>query len=234
MFPFCIFIKHPACHFVNPVSIFPFIVLLVGLVFLFRYLFSRKMVVKRGLSDAGEKLIGDFSDGDSGKVMGKVVFPGKTLTAPLSKRRCVWYHVVVEQMHQSRNSADNWRTIIEEEEQGDVVLFDGTNYAAVDTTDVKSYLDPDVRYTTGTFVDASPALEKFLEQRGWSSTTFLGFNKEMRYREAVLEKDEVFTVAGKGHWVDNEELQLNIPAEKVLVISATHRPVYVSDDADIL
>jgi hypothetical protein len=40
--------------------------------------------------------------------------------------------------------------------------------------------------TSGTFNDASPYLKAFLASRGLSSTSWLGFNKTMRYNEEVL------------------------------------------------
>jgi hypothetical protein len=40
--------------------------------------------------------------------------------------------------------------------------------------------------SSGTFNDAPPHLEHFLQSRGLKSTSWLGFNKGMRYEEEVL------------------------------------------------
>jgi hypothetical protein len=49
--------------------------------------------------------------------------------------------------------------------------------------------------SSGTFNDAAPHLEAFLQSRGLKSTSWLGFNKKMRYEEEVLApEDAVFAL----------------------------------------
>lgn len=204
---------------------------IVVIIFVSSY-FSRKAVVKRALRKAQEKRIGEFANGDSGKVVGEVVFAGETLAAPLSGRRCVYYHVIVEE-YRSSGKSGHWHEIINEEQKGDIVLSDGTHYALVEFTVAKSYIVPDANYRSGFLNDATPELEAFLSQRGYSSTGLLGMNRSLRYKEGVLEHKETFAVAGKGQWSETKKHNLNIPAQRILVITpGEDGKLYLSDDPD--
>ncbi|TND08306.1 MAG: hypothetical protein FD123_2337 [Bacteroidetes bacterium] len=216
----------------KPELVILFIIIVAALAVL-GYYFSRKAVVRRGLRKSEEKKIGHFSDGDTGRVVGRVVFAGRTLTAPLSKRSCVYYHVVVEE-YRSSGKSGSWHTVIEEEQKGDVVIFDGSHYAVIDTGNAKTYLVPDANYSSGTFNDATHELEQFLQRHNRTSTGLLGFNKSLRYREGVLERDETFAVAGRGRWTATHHHNLKLSAQRVLVISPGETGhVYLSDDPGV-
>jgi hypothetical protein len=194
------------------------------------FYFSRKAVVQRALQKPGIKHIASFADGDSGKVVGEVVYAGKTIRAPLSKRKCSYYHVLVEEYRRSK-SGGFWYTLVEEEDMGDVVIDDGTGYAIIDTGKTMCYLIPDANYTSETFEDATPVLEKFLERHKTKSTALFGFNRTLRYKEGILEEGEMFAVAGEGQWNETQDHKLNLPTKKVLVITAQdEEKVYLSDD----
>jgi len=213
----------------DPFFIFIFLAFFAGLIFVGIY-FSRKSVVRRALKKAGEKRIGEFMDGDTGKIVGRVVFAGRTLTAPLSMRSCVYYHIVVEE-YRSSGKSGSWHTIIEDEQKGDIVISDGSHYAVIDPQQIKSFLVPDVNYSSGTFNDATPHLEQFLSHYGRKSTGLFGLNKSLRYREGILEKDETFAVSGQGQWIAPQSRGLNISARRVLMITPGQEGhVYLSDD----
>lgn len=210
--------------------IFVALVAVIGLIYA---QFSRAAVVIRALRKMNAKRIADFGEDEVARVVGKVVFAGEVIVAPLSKRKCVYYHVQVEELRSSGKNS-SWHTVIEEEIKGDLIIFDGSHYAIIDTESIKSYLVPDERYTSGTFDDATPGLEDFLQRHKYKSTNFLGFNRTLQYREGVLEKNELFTVVGKGNWQLTKNFKFNLPGEKVLVITpADNEPVYLSDDPEV-
>ncbi len=197
------------------------------------YFFSKKMTIKRGLRKAAGRTIAEFMDGEEGRVTGNVLLAGKTLTAPLSMRTCAYYHIEVQE-YQSSGKSGHWHTVIEEEETGHIILDDGTGYALIDTSQMKAYLVEDVKYESGTFNDATPELESFLQSRQKKSTGFLGWNKSMRYREGILEANEVFTVSGVATWSTPREHGLSLNTNKLLVISATDKkPVLLTDDPSV-
>ena len=196
--------------------------------------FSRKAVVKRNLRLADGKRIGSFINGEHGKITGKVSAVGKTLKAPLSKRDCVYYHVIVQE-YRSGGKSGHWYTIIDDVGAGDIVMTDGRHYAVVEVTRAKAYIVTDQNYSSGMFNDATPELEEFLAKHGYDSTTFLGFNRKLRYLEGVLEHDEKFAVCGIGYWRASVPLQIEVPLQRVLVIQADEREsVYFSDDPEVV
>lgn len=216
-------------------SILIFALLLVS-VGMYGYYFSDNAIIKRALRKVPAKRIGDFRDGDTGRITGRVVFAGKTLIAPLSKRPCAWFDITVEEYYRTHsNRGGRWMVIINAKKSADVVLFDGTHYALIDTKYADSYLVKDGKYESGTFNDASDDLEFFLSEYGTTSTGFLGLNRQLRYREGILEKGETCSVSGTGRWVEAKEKGLDIPAQKILVISTKEgKPVYVTDDPGVL
>jgi hypothetical protein len=203
----------------------------VGVIALAGYYFSRQMVVRRALRAHQQKRISDFLDGDNGKIIGKAVFAGETLYAPLSGRQCSWYHVRVQE-YRSSGKSGHWHTVFEESKKGDVVISDGSGYAIVDTRNTKTYLVSDVQYKSGSFNDPTPELENFLKQRNLQSTSWLGFNKSIRYEEGVLENGEMFAVSGQCYWNTAAGHKLKIPSPKVLVVTVGdhEKTVFVSDD----
>lgn len=208
--------------------------LIIG-VLIMCYLISRRVMVRRALRKAPQKSIADFNDGDIGKIVGRVVFVGKPLTAPFSQRRCVWYHVIVDENRRRMNEFSEWRTVIEEEMIGNVVIFDGKNYAVVNTSNVRSYLVSDREYFSSEYDGITKQVDAFLEKHKQRSTTFGGRKRYMRYREAVLEENELFAVAGKGHWRKAADIKLDLPVEMVLVVSTQDKkPVFVSDDPRVV
>jgi len=213
----------------DPQTVLLFIIVLVIIVVVSVY-FSRKSIVLRGLRKKGVKKIKDFSDGDTGRVIGKVVFAGETILAPLSKRKCVYYHVIVEQYLPGGRGGD-WRKIIEEEEKADVVIYDGTGYALIDAENAMGYLVHDVNYSSRWDNKPTPTLEKFLARHKVDSKNVLGATKTLRYREGVLEKGEKFVVAGEGQWNETKDHHLELPSEKVLVlIPGKKEELFLTDD----
>lgn len=176
--------------------------------------------------------LSDFKEGEYGKVTGRVVFAGRVLTAPLSGRSCTYYHVMVELNMGGKNS--QWVEIINEEKAGDVILKSGNDYVLVDTKLVQAYLVKDFQHHSGFLNDANPQLEKYLKQHQTRSIGLFGFNRELRFNEGILGKNEFVAVSGKGSWKKAKTLKINVPAERVLhLYKDGEEPVYLSDDPRI-
>lgn len=205
-----------------------FTVIIFGAFFigaLYSYFFSNKKVVLRALQKAPARSIGEFADGDSGHLMGKVIFAGETLTAPLSGRKCAFYQVVIEEYF-----GKSWSEIIREEKIADLVIYDGKHYAVVDSKNIEGYLVPDAKYSSRMFFNATPEMKQLLALHGRSSTNSFGMNLTIRYKEGVLEESESISVAGKGYWTEVIQHKLKLPALRILEM----RPgddglVYLSD-----
>jgi len=203
-------------------------------VFVYNYYFSRSAIVKRKLRNTGAKKMSEFRNGDVAKVAGTIKYAGKTLTAPLSGRKCVYYSILVEEKSGGKNS--HWSTIIEEEVSADVVIADGNHYATINTRLVKSHLIPDSQYFSGFLNDPTEEMERYLARHNKDSTSLFGFNRSLRYSEGVLEQGEIVTVVGKGYWKKKALTKLSLPSENVLELGPdtdTSEPVYFTDDPGV-
>jgi hypothetical protein len=208
------------------------VILVILLVILCAFYFSRSAIVKRRLRKTPLRRISECRAGEVVRISGTIFPAGKTLVAPLSGRKCVYYHILVEK-HVQRGKHSHWIDLIEEEKAGDVVIKDGDNYAIIKTEAVKSHIIPDQKYASGLFKDAGKELEAYLQQHGEDSTGFLGFNNTLRFKEGILEEGEQITVAGTATWKRRDEIRLQIPLYKVLVIGPDHDDqVYLTDDPD--
>lgn len=206
------------------------IVSVLVLIIFLRYFFSKKAIVKRKLKKAIVKRITDFRSGETAKFIGKVEPVEQTLHAPLSQRECAMYYVHVEQKV-STGKSSHWHTIIKETRAIRFLINDGTAYAYVSSSNLKSYLVQDWKDSSGFRNDASPRLEEFLNAHGYRSENTFGMNKHIRYREGVLEPHELVAVLGSGNWRSGSDLELPEKYDRVLVISAAHgESVYLSDD----
>ena len=105
---------------------------------------------------------------------------------PFSGRHAVWCRITVQEM---RSSGRNryWHTILTEVDGRPFMVEDGSGQLArVLPHGANVILDKQNVASSGTFNDAAPHLEAFLQSRGLKSTSWIGFNKAMRYEEEVL------------------------------------------------
>ncbi|MBI9052925.1 MAG: hypothetical protein JEY96_03855 [Bacteroidales bacterium] len=210
--------------------IFILIVAVIVIIVLFNS-FTKKAIVKRKLRKTPSKKISDFKNGNIAKVVGRVDCVNSPLLAPLSNRKCAYYSIKVEK-RVSTGKNSHWEKIIEEDVYDTFIVRDSTGTALINTDNIKSYLVVDAKYKSGLFDDATVRLETYLSKHGHQSVGFLGLNKTIRYREAVLELGEQLAVAGSGQWIEKSEL---LPNEKVLEITSYEQvPVFLSDDTSTL
>lgn len=212
-------------------TIFIFIVIIIIGVIL-SYLFSKKARIKRKLKNAEFKSLGDFKNGEIGKIVGHVQFLDEPLISPLSHRKCSYYYIHIEQRVSSGKNS-HWKTLVEEEVSSKFFIREGTDLAFINDNNLKCYIVQDKSYSSGFWDDATENLEKFLDSKGHKSQGILGFNKKLRYNEGVLESEEKIAVYGKGIWKSAISLELPEKYEKVLEITSSEGvSIYLSDDPD--
>jgi len=216
----------------NETNIIPFIIggITIILIFLSFY-FKKKAIIKRKLKKAPHKRIYHFRNGEVAKFTGVIEAVDGQLTAPLSKRKCSYYHIIVEQ-RVSTGKSSRWKKIIEETKSNKFVIRDSSACAYIDSNEIKSHIVFDKKYSSGFLNDASNDLENYLRKHGRESESFLGFNKTIRYREGILEEREKVAVLGKGKWIDGEELGLPKKYDRILSITNHEVPIYLSDDPE--
>ncbi|MFO0552927.1 MAG: hypothetical protein U0271_31355 [Polyangiaceae bacterium] len=173
-------------------------ILFVGAIFvvaIFVWYFSADQVKKRKLVAAPLRSLAELADGEVGKIRGEVKLLGKPLRGPLSRRKCAYWFVHVEE-YRSSGKSGYWATFLKEEKGRDFLLLsDGAKVRVeMDGADVLGQADH--QQSSGMWNDATPELEAFLAKRGLSSQGLI-FNKRLRYREVVLEPGERVTALGK-------------------------------------
>jgi len=216
----------------NKPEIFTLIACAFLVIIFLSWYFNKNTVIKRKLKRATYRRFTEIRRGELAKLVGKVQFIEDPWTAPLSGRRCAYYHIVVEQRVSSGKSS-HWKTLIEEERSCKFVLREGSSYAYIRSEKVKSYVVDDAKYKSGLWEDASQQLERYLNEHGIKSVSSLGFNKTIRYREGVLEENEEVAVLGTGEWHNAVDLGLPPQLERVLFVqSPEDGAVYLSDSPD--
>ena len=167
------------------------------------YYFSSKQVILRTLSRIPDKPVSGLRTNELTKVTGKALHVEEPLIAPLSKRKCIFYTIKIQQKVSSGKSS-HWKTIINEEKTQDFFLDKNGQYVIVkpiqNPRNFISYLVTDKTASSGTFKDASPEFESLLRRFNIESTGFFGFNKQLRYTEGIIEIGETITVAGIAKW----------------------------------
>lgn len=209
------------------------IVFVVGLI-VYGIIFSKKAIIRRALKNAPYKRIHEVQNGEKARVVGRVVYAGQVLQSPLSKRHCVAYHVEVQELRRSGKSS-TWVTVINDEKRGDIVIHDGMGNALLDGQSVQTLMVQDANYNSGTFNDASPELEEYLRMHGRQSTGLLGFNKSIRYKEGILEQNELVAAVGVGTWNSARAKNLNLTNDRILIMGPDEKgKLYVTDDPGLI
>jgi len=192
--------------------------------------FSREALVHRVIRKTPQKKISEVKEGENVRIKGKVVYLGRTMLAPLSKRKCVYYHVTVKDSS-SRKEVFKNHINLDEEYTEDVVVFDGEYYAVINTNNVASNITKDENFYSGFWNITSPELKAFLKKHGERETDYVGWSLDLYAREGILEEGETLTVAGKATWRKTSDFDFKIPGLKVLYINPLNEDrVYLSDD----
>jgi hypothetical protein len=203
-----------------------------GIIFLAIY-FSQKAIVIRALQKLPKTAISSLQENQLAKVIGKVKPISEVLHAPLSGRKCIFYRVIVEQKTGGKNR--HWRKIINDEKVTDFLLESYSGKALVKMKNFKSYFVTDAIYKSGHFNDPTMKLENYLRAHGKESLSFLGFNKTLRYKEAIIEVGEKIAVLGTVKYENIESYGLTDSYSKIPVLqSMAKNKLIISDDPKAL
>jgi hypothetical protein len=197
--------------------------------------FNEEARIKRALRKTPRASIAQVADGADAKITGTVEIVGDSLAAPLTGRRCVYFEVTVEE-YRSSGKSGSWRTIIREKQGVPFRVRDATGKAMVNLGAARMAVVKDAHFRSGTFNDATPELEAFLERYGKKSTGFLGFNRKLRYKEGALEAGEEVAVAGRGMWEPDPDPEPGAAGgyrdapRRLVMTGGRNLPLLVSDD----
>ncbi len=177
-------------------------------VFFLIYYYSSKEVLIRKFKQIPNSSVNNLRTNQLTKITGKASPIKEPLIAPFSKRKCVFYRIKIEQKKHNGNTP-TWVTVAKEEKIEPFFLNKNGEFVMVqpsqDLKNFKAHLVVDKKHSTNTFNGASPEFQKLLDRYNIKSKAFLGFNKSLRYSEAIVAVGEEITVAGIGKWKDMQE-----------------------------
>lgn len=161
-----------------------------------------------------------------GRVTGKVLDRELALQAPLSGVSCAWYNVTVEELD-AQEDHESWNVVFAEERGADFVLDDGTAQASIRMTGARVHSLSELDAKSGTLQNATPAQVALLTRNNQKPTNFVGMNRQLRYREAVIRAGESVTVLGRVRSVDGAP-------GKFEVVAPEGGQLFVSDDPAVV
>jgi hypothetical protein len=190
------------------------VILTLALVVIALFMRPRRDRGIRAVASIPRKKIKDVQDGDTVRVVGKLVLHGEPLTAPVSGRPCAFYEAKVEEkeVHEGRTS---WRSVVEEIRGNDFVLDDGSGVARIAMARADVVVVHDSRHLEGFLSEkAAPEVEKFLARHGESAQKN-GVARDLHYVEGVLEAPEEVAAAGKARWETTSDGKKRLVLEPV-------------------
>jgi hypothetical protein len=201
------------------------------------YLFSKKQVVLRKLKKYKNRRISQIRSNELTKITGKTLHVHEPLIAPFSKRKCVAYLIKISQKKSSGKSS-YWKTLVKEEKIQDFFLKDSSGEVIMvkptsNPRNYDGYLVKDRSVSSGMFNDPTPEFESLLSQYNINSTSFLGFNKKLRYTERIIEVGEEITVGGIAKWKTITEPIDNYSYSKIAALeSSNSQKILITDHPD--
>ena len=192
----------------------------VLVIYLVRRWLSADDTTRRGIRAAPRVPIGRVEDGQTVRVVGSVE-PLDFVVSPLTRRRCTFWHVRVEERRGSGRSA-KWVQIVDEQAGRFFLVKDGSGVAVVETARVRPLLVVEQKEASGFLRSLSPEAARFLRERGVSVQDGI-LPKTMRMWEGVVERGEQVAAVGVGRWgLDAEgsrRLTLEAPPGDRLLLS---------------
>jgi hypothetical protein len=200
--------------------------------------FNHDAKVKRAIRNVPKSEIANVSGGQIAKIVGEISYIKEPLISPLTGRPCACYEIIVEE-YKSNGKSGSWRKIIHEQDRRDFLVSDGTGRALIKVEGAKISFHKDTHMRSGTFNDATPELNEYLQKHGKESTTWIGTNKSLRYKEGILEAKESIAICGYAQRepdadAGNAAGYRDQPTRLAFENQGESNPLYISDDSSVL
>ncbi|AXG68577.1 hypothetical protein KORDIASMS9_00792 [Kordia sp. SMS9] len=183
--------------------------------------FSKKNRILRELKKVRRKAIHSVRNREYVKIVGKAKHAGNPLIAPLSKRKCVYYDIIVKEKR-----GKHWKNIINDVQFQDFFIQAGTESAVIHLSDRRTeekriHLVADHKFRSGFLKNANEDVEHYLNEYGKNSTGLFGLNRTIHYTERVIEIDEEIAVMGIGKWTTIDTPIDGYSDSRVLALTGT-------------
>ncbi|MEP3838395.1 MAG: hypothetical protein ABJM36_12145 [Algibacter sp.] len=220
----------------------PFIVIiaftLFALIAFLIYYYRPKTIILRRLKNLPNQRIGSLKTKTYSKIEGQVLPIEVPLIAPLSKRKCVFYKMVIQKKVSSGKNS-RWKTIVREEEIQDFFIEQsGERLVVLPTSNPKNYYDyliTDKKASAGLFRELTPEFEALLKSYNIKTSSILGFNRPLRYKESVVEVGERIVVAGHVTWEKLDNPVKDYSYSSIATVRAKGKDkILITDNPDAL
>jgi len=216
----CLFYSTLLIDMFSQPTIFFIIIIFVGVIIFFINFYNTKNTILRELKKGKRKAIRHAKENEYIKIIGKAKYVNEPLIAPLSGRKCVYYHVLVE-----RKGDKSWHNLIDETISQDFFIETKGEMALIKPNQPKNfkkiYLVKDHTKNSGFLNDATERLELYLKKHDETSTNFIGLNKTIRYREGIIELNENIAIKGIANWKSIKEPIEGYLHSKILLLKGS-------------
>ncbi len=130
------------------------------------------------------------------EVFGKIItYNEKSMLSPFSRKKCIYYRYTIEEYRKTGKNS-HWVTVDNGEKSVPFYLKDNTGKVLVDPTGANVDIPKDTEFISGIGRNPPTVVKSFLKINSLNFETFLGFNRNMRYREYFIEPDEKLFIMG--------------------------------------
>jgi len=206
-----------------------FILLVLGFIIGSSILFSKKNRMLRKLRKSPFKKVSQAQNGQYQKFKGKALFVHELTKSPLTNRDCIFYRVLVRQKRDKY-----WRTLIEDNSEADFFLDCKGELLLIKMDQPSSFreilLENDHDVRSSIFNDATKQMDAFLEKHNKKSENIIGLNKTLRYKEGILEHEEMVVVKGIVEWKALKEPIAGYSYSKIATLKGNaHEKLLITD-----
>jgi hypothetical protein len=157
-------------------------ILCIGSIAFCVYYFQPKTTILRRLKKLPHQRIGSLRTNIYSKIEGVAVNIEAPLIAPLSKRKCVFYKILIQKKVSSGKSS-RWKTLVDKEHIQDFFIEQtGERLVVLPTKVPKNYYDylvTDKTTNSGTFNNPTPEFKSLLKFYNIASEGLFGFNNTL-------------------------------------------------------
>ena len=226
----------------------PLILLFTG-TYIYSYFFGPQKI-KRIFKNLSITSIRECKDKEISKINGKLVFSNENHNTPFSQRECSLYELTFEEEYTPHSQRDNlfaknsWREISSRTAKYDFLIFDGSDYAVIQTDSIVTLLHRELmleKVSGSSFEDGIEiSLKKLMRGLGISPSDYVHYDSGIRIYEAILEKGESVSICGSGEWVKTTNisslngLNIDLPDKMFVFQGSKQSPLYISDNKEVI
>lgn len=198
--------------------------------------FSAEQTTRRALAKVSATPVSEVREGTIVKLVGRASALGRPLTAPISERPCLAWHLAI-QVRRGSGKNKHWRQVHQAMDAVTFSLEDETGRAHVDVRRVRMVLSEDHRAAHGGgWSDGSDELLAYCAEQGIDTSTFLGGSVPVRSREGVIDPGEVVVVMGVARFEEDPSAEgdgYRAVGKRLVLEAPADAPLLLSDHLDL-